>query len=79
MNWRAALLAVLVFQFFIFQQSGSGWAGVAAGISLAIASGLILGGLGGWAIGRAMHAGMVPEYLKSPVLLGLVSPSLLLI
>jgi NhaP-type Na+/H+ or K+/H+ antiporter len=67
-----ALLAVLVFQFFIFQQSGSGWAGVAAGISLAISSGLILGGLGGWAIGSAMRAGMVPEYLKSPVLLGLV-------
>lgn len=67
-----ALLAVLVFQFFIFQQSGSGWAGVAAGLSLAIASGIVLGGLGGFAIGRAMQAGLVPEYLKSPVLLGLV-------
>lgn len=67
-----ALLAVLVFQFFIFQQSGSGWVGVASGISLAIASGLVLGGLGGWAIGSAMRAGLVPEYLKSPVLLGLV-------
>ena len=67
-----ALLAVLVFQFFIFQRSGSGWAEVAAGISLAIASGLLLGGFGGWAIGKAMRAGLVPEYLKSPVLLGLV-------
>ncbi len=67
-----ALLAVLVFQFFIFQQTGSGWAEVAAGISLAISCGLILGGLGGLAIGRAMRAGLVPEYLKSPVLLGLV-------
>ena len=67
-----ALLAVLVFQFFIFQQSGSGWAEVAAGIGLAISSGLLLGGFGGWAIGTAMRAGMVPEYLKSPVLLGLV-------
>jgi len=67
-----ALLAVLVFQFFIFQQSGSGWVEVLTGIGFAIASSLILGGLGGWAIGKAMRAGMVPEYLKSPIMLGLV-------
>ncbi len=67
-----ALLAVLVFQFFIFQQSGSGWAEVLSGIGLAIASSLVLGGFGGYAIARAMRAGLVPEYLKSPVLLGLV-------
>ncbi len=67
-----ALLAVLVFQFFIFRQSGSGWSEVAAGLALAIGCGIVLGGLGGLAIGRAMRAGLVPEYLKSPVLLGLV-------
>lgn len=67
-----ALLAVLVFQFFIFQQSGSGWAEVLSGIGLAIAASLVLGGFGGYAIARAMRAGLVPEYLKSPVLLGLV-------
>lgn len=67
-----ALLAVLVFQFFIFQQSGSGWAEVFSGIGLAIAASLVLGGFGGYAIARAMRAGLVPEYLKSPVLLGLV-------
>jgi NhaP-type Na+/H+ or K+/H+ antiporter len=67
-----ALLAVLVFQFFIFQQSGSGWDEVLSGISLAIVSSLVLGGLGGLAIGKAMRAGMVPEYLKSPIMLGLV-------
>ena len=67
-----ALLAVLVFQFFLFQQIGSGWPEVAAGIGLAIACGIVLGGLGGWAIAQAMRAGQVPEYLKSPILLGLV-------
>ena len=67
-----ALLAVLVFQFFIVRQSGSGWSEVAAGLALAIGCGIVLGGLGGLAIGRAMRAGLVPEYLKSPVLLGLV-------
>lgn len=67
-----ALLAVLVFQFFIFQGSGSGWEEVLQGIGLAIACALVLGGIGGWATARAFREGWVPEYLKSPVLLGLV-------
>lgn len=67
-----ALLAVLVFQFFIIQGSGSGWTGVAHGIGLAVISSLVLGLLGGWLIGRAFREGLVPEYLKSPVMLGLV-------
>lgn len=67
-----ALLAVLVFQFFIFHGSGSGWQEVLQGIGLAIVCSLILGGFVGWAIGRAFRVGWVPEYLKSPVLLGLV-------
>lgn len=67
-----ALLAVLVFQFFIFQGAGSGWGEVAQGIGLAIASSLVLGWLGGWLIGVAFRRGLVPEYLKSPVLLALV-------
>jgi len=69
-----ALLAVLVFQFFIFQgqDPGGGWEEVAQGLGFAIASSLVLGGAGGYAIGRAFRMGLVPEYLKSPVLLGLV-------
>ncbi|MGB5740407.1 MAG: sodium:proton antiporter, partial [Woeseia sp.] len=67
-----ALLAVLAFQFFIFQGEGSGWQEVITGIGLAIVCGLVLGGLGGWGIARAFREGWVPEYLKSPVLLGLV-------
>ncbi|WP_405238221.1 cation:proton antiporter [Lentisalinibacter orientalis] len=67
-----ALLAVLVFQFFVFSGEGSGLAEVLQGVGLAITSGLVFGGLGGWLTGRAFRAGMVPEYLKSPVMLGLV-------
>jgi voltage-gated potassium channel Kch len=67
-----ALLAVLVFQFFLFQGEGSGWGEVAQGLGFAIASSLVLGLLGGWLIGTAFREGLVPEYLKSPVLLGLV-------
>ncbi|MCB1844171.1 MAG: cation:proton antiporter, partial [Halioglobus sp.] len=66
------LLAVLVFQFFIFQQSGSGWDEVLQGIGLAVLCAIVLGGAGGWATARAFREGWVPEYLKSPVLLGLV-------
>jgi NhaP-type Na+/H+ or K+/H+ antiporter len=67
-----ALLAVLVFQFFVFSGEGSGLSEVLQGVGLAITSGLLFGGLGGWLTGRAFRAGMVPEYLKSPVMLGLV-------
>jgi NhaP-type Na+/H+ or K+/H+ antiporter len=67
-----ALLAVLVFQFFIFQGEGSGWQDVIHSIGLAIVAGLVFGGVGGWLIGKAFREGMVPEYLKSPVMLGLV-------
>ncbi len=67
-----ALLAVLVFQFFVFSGEGSGLAEVLQGVGLAISSGLVFGGLGGWLTGRAFRAGLVPEYLKSPVMLGLV-------
>lgn len=67
-----ALLAVLVFQYFVFSGSGSGWVEVWTSISLAVLSGLILGGVGGYVTARAFRAGLVPEYLKSPVMLGLV-------
>ncbi|MEX0708392.1 MAG: sodium:proton antiporter [Woeseia sp.] len=67
-----ALLAVLVFQFLIYQGSGSGWLEVLQGFGLAVGCGVLLGGLGGWAIARAFRESWVPEYLKSPVLLGLV-------
>ncbi|MBT8136256.1 MAG: cation:proton antiporter [Gammaproteobacteria bacterium] len=65
-----ALLAVLVFQFISFQDLGI--AGVVQGLGWALLSGGLLGGVGGWLTGIAFKKGMVPEYLKSPVMLGLV-------
>ncbi|MEO0575213.1 MAG: sodium:proton antiporter [Pseudomonadota bacterium] len=67
-----ALLAVVMFQFFVFTGQGSGFVHVAESLALAIGSGLLFGGLGGWLTGQAFRAGLVPEYLKSPVMLGLV-------
>ena len=67
-----ALLAVLTFQFFLFAREGSGWSEVLTGLGAALLSGACLGGVGGWVIAGAFHRGLVPEYLKSPVLLGSV-------
>ena len=67
-----ALMAVLAFQFVLYAGEGSGWNVVAGGVGLALLSGILLGGLGGWLTGKAFQQGLVPEYLKSPVMLGLV-------
>ncbi len=67
-----ALLAVLVYQFLVYAQQGSGWARLLGDVGMAAASGALLGGVGGWLAGIAFRRGWVPEYLKSPVLLSLV-------
>ncbi len=64
-----ALIAVLVFQFFAQTDSGGG---LVAGIGWALLSAGLLGGLGGYLAAKAFQHGLVPEYLKSPVLLTLV-------
>jgi NhaP-type Na+/H+ or K+/H+ antiporter len=67
-----ALLAVLTFQFFVFAGEGQGWAAVVQGLASAIAVAAGLGWAMGWLVGRAFQRGLVPEYLKSPVMLTLV-------
>ena len=67
-----ALLAVFAFQFFIYAGEESGVAAVASGLGWALLSGVLFGGLGGWLTGHAFRRGLVPEYLKSPVMFGLV-------
>ena len=67
-----ALLAVLAFQFLLLAGEGSPWPEVFTGLGLAVGSAALLGGLGGWLVAVAFLRGMVPEYLKSPVLLGAV-------
>ncbi len=64
-----ALLAVLVFQFFVLSGGEPGLSPLAGGLGRAILAGVLLGGVGGWLIGKAYIHGHVPEYLKSPVML----------
>ncbi|NND65370.1 MAG: sodium:proton antiporter [Gammaproteobacteria bacterium] len=68
-----ALLAVLVFQYFVFaSEQGSGLGALVSGVGWALVSGALLGGFGGWLTAQALQRGWIPEYLKSPVLLSLV-------
>ena len=64
------LLAVLTFQYFTI--AGSGLADTLIGLGAAIGAAVLLGGLGGWLIGLIFQRGLVPEHLKSPILLVLV-------
>ncbi len=64
-----ALLAVLLFQFFVYAGEGDALDVVISGLGRALIAGVVLGGFGGWVMGRAFQAAQVPEYLKSPVML----------
>jgi CPA1 family monovalent cation:H+ antiporter len=64
------LLAVLTFQYFTL--AGEGAAATLIGLGAAIATAAVLGGLGGWAIGRLFQRGGVAEHLKPPLLMVLV-------
>jgi len=64
------LLAVLTFQYFTL--AGEGFAETALALGSAIAVALVLGGGGGWLVGRLYQRGGVPEHLKPPLLMVLV-------
>ncbi|HEX6928139.1 MAG TPA: sodium:proton antiporter [Gammaproteobacteria bacterium] len=66
-----ALLAVLVFQYFIYGGSGA-LDETIAGLGRAIIVGGLLGMLPGWLLGSAFRRGYVPDYLQPPLTLALV-------
>jgi NhaP-type Na+/H+ or K+/H+ antiporter len=67
-----ALLAVLVFQFFVFSSTGIAPGAVITDLVKAVVAAAVLGLGVGWLTGRALLAGLVPEFLKSPVMLTVV-------
>lgn len=67
-----ALLAVLVFQYFVFSGAVTAFDEVLAGLGRAVVIAGILGVVPGWVIGVAFRRGYVPEYLKAPITLALV-------
>ena len=64
------LLAVLTYQYFTL--SGEGFSDTALALGSAVLVALLLGGVGGWLIGRLYQRGAVPEHLKPPLLMVLV-------
>lgn len=63
------LLAVLTFQYFTI--TGSAATRPLVGLAAAVAA-AVLGGIGGWVTGFVFRRGLVPEHLKSPILMVLV-------
>ncbi|MBK1722478.1 cation:proton antiporter [Thiocystis violacea] len=64
-----ALLAVLLYEYFV-SPGAPDISHTLVELALGLVSAGLLGGLGGWLLGRAYLAGQVPEYLKGPVALG---------
>ena len=63
-----AVLVVVIFDYFVGADAGlldDTLLHLATGVGAA----LVLGGVGGWLLGRAFLGGLVPEYLKGPVAL----------
>lgn len=64
------LLAVLVFEYLLY--SGASGYDTLISILYVIAIGIVLGAGGGYLLGRLFRAGVVPEYLKAPVIFSTV-------
>jgi len=67
-----ALLAVLVYEYFSYLESGAAVLQVLSGLAIAIAATTFFGVGGGYLLGKAFSRDDVPEYLKAPVTLGYV-------
>ncbi|WP_061963325.1 cation:proton antiporter [Demequina aurantiaca] len=65
------LLAVVTFQYFTLFQDRS-FGAIVVAFLVVLATALVLGGVGGWLIGRMFRSGIIPAHLKSPLLLVLV-------
>ncbi len=63
------LLAVLVYEFFLYSGDGVALQSVLLSLVLALSVSLAIGGACGYALGVCFRAGWVPEYLKAPVII----------
>lgn len=64
-----ALLAVLIFEYFVFRRGQVPLSTAALGVLLALGIAVLLGGGIGYGLGRAFRSGSIPEFLKAPVIL----------
>ncbi len=66
-----ALLAVLLFQYFVLSETAAGES-VLMGLVVALTAASLVGAAAGWFLVRAYNTGLVPEFLKAPVMLATV-------
>lgn len=67
-----ALLAVLTFEYFLYSGTGAAISQVLGGLAAALVAALVLGGGGGYLLGKLFIRDGVPEFLKAPVTLVLI-------
>lgn len=67
-----ALLAVFVFQYFVLSIAGENWTQIFWSLLRGTSAALLLGAGGSYMLAKAFRNGLVPEYLKPPIVLGAV-------
>ncbi|MEO8417504.1 MAG: sodium:proton antiporter [Methylophilaceae bacterium] len=67
-----ALLAVLVFEYFLYVETGAAVLQVLTGLTAALVASVVLGVGGGYLLGKLFSKDGVPEFLKAPATLALV-------
>lgn len=67
-----ALAAVLAFEIILVLSGAESFGAAAGHLVFGVTVAVIVGLVAGWALARAFKGGMVPEYMKVPVLFGLV-------
>ena len=67
-----ALLAVVVFSFIVSHGAGDGWSQSLLTFAKVIASGSLLGILGGWGLGQALRRQLLPAYLHNLAAIAIV-------
>ncbi|MFP4560859.1 MAG: cation:proton antiporter [Thiohalorhabdus sp.] len=67
-----ALLAILTFEYLLLFGDDSAVLVLAEGMALAVGTAAVLGGGGGYLLGRVLARGWMPEFLKAPGMLGAV-------
>jgi len=67
-----ALLAILTFEYLVHSGPGSAMWEVAGGLLLAVGIAAALGGGGGYLLARGFDRGIVPEFLKAPILIAAI-------
>ena len=67
------LLAVLVYQYFVFGGGTEPLSAVLLSVVLAVGVAFLLGGACGWLLGVSFERSWVPEYLKAPTVVAVVS------